>query len=383
MNFSNANCGTTPCLALRKLAALLLASAALSAGTAGTAAAATYQIIQLPMTPGIEWGHANGINEAGEIVGTLLNDYSRKFAVTWGSAPYALRVLPIATLPGSGLRSKSTEAFRISDAGYIVGKQWLVRADSVPLRWDPGGETVSVLRPPQGVSADDEVKDVNSNGIAVGLRVTAGPNPPFRRTVIWFTPKLSISLQSEGDGFDDNYANAVNDAGTIAGYAIPLGTTVSHAFRRIADGEMQDLGDLPGGEDSSVAYGVNDANQVAGSSTSESGLRAVLWDTDGSPMDLGELPGGGEWDYGASALNDAGVVVGGYNDGEDGGIFVWTAATGMQNIVDLIDPLDPLYPRIASGELQIQINDLNDAGVMVGAAASTSESIPIVLVPQT
>jgi polyisoprenoid-binding protein YceI len=77
MNFSNANCGTTPCLALRKLAALLLASAALSAGTAGTAAAATYQIIQLPRSPGSEWGHANGMNEAGVIVGPLVTEYAR------------------------------------------------------------------------------------------------------------------------------------------------------------------------------------------------------------------------------------------------------------------------------------------------------------------
>lgn len=363
----------------RSLAALVLAGAAVASGTA---TATTYRIVQLPMTPDIEWGRANAINAAGEVVGYLLNDSSRKFAVTWGSGPYALHVLPIATLPGSELRAKSTEAIEISDTGYIVGKQYLVRADSIPLRWDPGGGTVRVLRPPQGVSADDEVHDVNSNGIAVGLRVTAGPNPPFRRTAIWLTPQLSFSLSSERDGFDDNYANAVNDAGTIVGYAIPLGTTVSHAFRRVADGEMQDLGDLPGGEDHSVALDVNEADQVAGWSTSATGERAILWDADGSMLDLGEISGGSDYSYRAGLLNNTAVVVGSFHDGDRSRYFVWAADTGMQNLVDMIDPLDPLYPRIASGELQIQINDLNDAGAMVGAASSSSESIPIVLVPQ-
>ncbi|MCW5761415.1 MAG: hypothetical protein KIS90_16715, partial [Phenylobacterium sp.] len=40
---------------------------------------------------------------------------------------------------------------------------------------------------------------------------------------------------------------------------------------------LTDLGDLPGGNDHSVAYGINNAGQVVGYSYAATGYRAFLW----------------------------------------------------------------------------------------------------------
>jgi hypothetical protein len=56
----------------------------------------------------------------------------------------------------------------------------------------------------------------------------------------------------------------------------------------------------------------------------------------------------------------------------------------MRSIVDLIDPLDPLYPKIKAGA-SIDIKGINDAGVMaavMGNAADPPSQLLIVLVPQ-
>ena len=67
---------------------------------------------------------------------------------------------------------------------------------------------------------------------------------------------------------------------------------------------MKDLGDLPGGEDISVAVDVNNAGQVVGYSTAATGYRAFLWDSVNGMQDLGVLPGGPDYSV-AYAIADS------------------------------------------------------------------------------
>lgn len=110
----------------------------------------------------------------------------------------------------------------------------------------------------------------------------------------------------------------------------------------------------------------------------------VRWNADGSVLDPGELPGGSEHSYSACCINNAGVVAGSFMDIQDlldFQAFVWTPADGMHSIVDLIDPLDPLYPEVASGT-PIDTRGINDAGVMVGILDPINWSRPILLIPK-
>lgn len=77
-------------------------------------------------------------------------------------------------------------------------------------------------------------------------------------------------------------ATAINVHDRVVGFSdvrTPMGHGRAHAFLW-ADGAMQDLGTLPGGEEgNSAALGVNDAGQVVGYSDAEPGTRyAVIYD---------------------------------------------------------------------------------------------------------
>jgi len=74
--------------------------------------------------------------------------------------------------------------------------------------------------------------------------------------------------------------------------------------------QVTDLGDLPGGNSISVAYGINSAGDVVGSGFSSGtfGPEAILW-SGGSIIPLGDLTGGITRSE-AFAINDLGVIVG-------------------------------------------------------------------------
>ncbi|HEY4456629.1 MAG TPA: hypothetical protein VGN81_20125, partial [Pseudonocardiaceae bacterium] len=98
-------------------------------------------------------------------------------------------------------------------------------------------------------------------------------------------------------------ANAVNNRGEIVGISPANGIRVYHAVRWGQQGNVVDLGTLPGGT-ASDANGVNDLGMVAGGSDDGTNTYAVIWNRDGTPT---ALPGA---NGDATAISDTGFIVG-------------------------------------------------------------------------
>ena len=359
---------------------LLLAGAAF----ASQASATTYRIVELPL-PAEMSGAAIGINAAGEVVGYIRDDNYRRAAVAWDATSHSWRMLPA----GSAVES---EAYAINDAGDIVGSAQFRGSGQLqdPVLWTPNGTMIRLGELPGGQS-NSWAYDINSRGRAVGgVERPRGDLPPdayhLQRPAIWITPRMVRWLGDGRRGFGGGQARALNDSDTVVGFG-SVADGVLHGFRWTPGGSVQDLGDLPGGSDWSYAYDINEVGQVVGTGESEVGSRAVMWDGDGTIHDLGEVSGGSDYGYHADDINNPGEVTGRIHDYADDGFpqgFVWYAGAGMMRIADLIDPLDPLHAKVASGDVRIYINDINDAGLMVGGMAigASSSSTPIVLEPQ-
>jgi probable HAF family extracellular repeat protein len=104
-----------------------------------------------------------------------------------------------------------------------------------------------------------------------------------------------------------------------------------------ATGEFIFVGDLPGGADSTIPYGINELGQIVGSSTSTEGSQAFLWDERTGMIPLGDLPGG-LFNSGAYGINNDGVVCGvGFVPDRTYSYeaFRWTSENGMVALGDI------------------------------------------------
>lgn len=359
------------------LAMLLLAGTTV----ADDALATSYRIVELPLPAQLANGSAGSINAAGDVVGYATDrDFQVSVAAIWKAPDYAPRVLPKGTATGG------TNAVRINDSGNIVGYGSFPDATQSwdAVMWKRDGELVRLGMWPSGPtnSAVATVGDINNRNVIVGT-VTG---KRAARPAIWPTPQAVHWLGSANGDLVSGEAYAANDSGVVVGRLWVAGGGF-RAVRWTANGSMQELGDLPGGNENSNAVGVNASGQIIGSGNSDRGMRAVLWNSDGSMLDLGELPDGENLGYTGIGINDLGEAVGSAYNFETGmtQAFLWTAGTGMVRVADLVDPLDPLHGLLESGAT-IYVYDINDAGVMVGILETTgprsTSQVPIVLMPQ-
>ena len=96
---------------------------------------------------------------------------------------------------------------------------------------------------------------------------------------------------------------------------------------------MRNLGTLPG-DTSSEATAINNAGDVVGYSNGPRGVRAFLWSSATGMQNLGVLPGG---DFSrALDVNDAGQVVGTSTSSSGERAFVWTRGAGIQDLNDAL-----------------------------------------------
>jgi probable HAF family extracellular repeat protein len=184
-----------------------------------------------------------------------------------------------------------------------------------------------------------EASDISADGSVI-VGTTLSGSPPMV-SVFRLTPQ-GATIRPTGLTLSafDREPSLSSDGSTVVGtYLSPRG---EEAFRCVGDGAFEPLGDLPGGDFQSRAYGVSaDGSVVVGTSQPDSEPTAFRWTAAGGMQPLGTS------ERSARAVSaDGSVVVGGTRsiEGEPGAAYRWTAQSG--SIV-----LPPLpQPRFAHAE---------------------------------
>lgn len=158
-----------------------------------------------------------------------------------------------------------------------------------------------------------------------------------------------------GNSFSRAYG--INNQGQVVGSGSLGGANPPNAFLW-ENGVMTHLQDLPGRLDQGEALAINDNGVIAGVGCGDVNCtRAVQWQNAASaPVDLGKLPNGGNaaWAY---DINDQGWVVGRSHTSPTILATLWAGGSP----VDVGTPL-PIYP------VGSRVSGINDAGLMVGSA---------------
>jgi len=237
---------------------------------------------------------------------TILNTAEAYSPAAGGQSSFA--VTDLGTLGG-----ETSVACGLNDLGQVVGFSFLANGESHAFVWSDVGMRDLGTLPDLGFS---EARNINRGGQIVGDSTAQFATPPFH-AVFW--QKIGVPPAPLGTlGGAASFAVDINSQGQLVGGARD-GRGQLHAFLW-QDGEMRDLGTLPG-HVLSVARGINRHGQAVGNSepieTASIGHcpttpmpveehHPVLWDN-GSTSDLGTL--GGVFGM-AKGINDGGQVVG-------------------------------------------------------------------------
>ncbi len=345
---------------------LALALFCLFSGSRIAAAITLYSVTDLGDFPGgANQSQAFGINAFGQVVGFGQNA-SRNRAFLSSIAPDGSIVLnDLGQLPGLA----STSATSINSFGQVVGGS----SDGDKGRaylWQPAvangtsGTMFEVLGLP-GEKNHSTATGINARGQVIGI--SSGQAYLWTPTSPNGTTGSAVSLGGVPNGVGGSLAYGVNTSGQVVGIA---GTTAgSHASLWTpttpngSTGSMVDLGNLPGGVGASQATAINDAGAVVGNSVTATGQHAFLWTPNpnggGAMTDLGDLDGGNDISA-AYGINSSNEVVGNSNSADSDHAFVWKAGDGMLDVNTLTDASGAAWTlRFAQS--------INDAGQIVGS----------------
>ncbi|MCC7313301.1 MAG: VCBS repeat-containing protein [Planctomycetes bacterium] len=208
--------------------------------------------------------------------------------------------------------SSQLEAFR-----------WIESAGMTGLGFHPDANPAQYRSNAYGVSANGNVVV----GEAVGFGSSSAN--AFRWTeTSGMVPLRDPGLQSKA------YA-VTPDGAVIVGNADFGGSSLGEAFRWTATDGMIALGRLPGGSDPSIARDVSaDGSTVVGESRSPNASgsnpwEAFRWTQSGGMVGLGDLPGGDFTSLAKSVSADGSLVVGNGMTLRGSEAFIWNEATGM------------------------------------------------------
>lgn len=387
----------------------LAATALCTLFAAGAATAKTYRVTDLGLPAGSDEdfavAYAGGINARGDVVANVFRP--RPAGGGWQGFLWRDGV---ARPVGDG--AGRTLAIGLNDAGQVVGHTEVEAADGsprdVPFLFTPddaAGGTLTrlpTLNPADARNASGIAQGINAAGTIVGAANAEDASGVYAGLVpARFSAAGAVRLPAlvEGNGYTPSAgAVAINDAGTIAGFAQAFaqdGLSLAYHAVRIEGDTVQDLGSLDAeGRGYSFAAGINAAGQIAGyaqsfgADGSDTGTRAVIWDG-GRILELGTLGRQTAVDpktftafasgySSAAGLNMSGQAVGKSlafdADGEPVGEHGFLYEDGkIADLNTLLEPGGDWVVEAASG--------INDAGQIAATATGPKGTRAVLLTP--
>jgi probable HAF family extracellular repeat protein len=323
--------------------------------------AATYTFKDLSGVGGGSFSYPFAINNKNQVAGTFLAPNGEQRAALWKEN----KIIDLGTLPGGNL-SKAND---INDNGQIVGLSSISSGQSHAVLWND--KKISDLGTYLGNSST--AYSINNIGRTLGSSNTIDSSTGIQNgsnITIWYRGTTS-ALSGGLGGTYGSQAYSINNSGQIVGYSTLVGDQAQHTTLW-SNGSVTDLGSLGGSVSSGRA--INNLGQIAGYSytTGDSVIHATLW-KNGTITDLGALNGANSV---ANAINIKGQVVGTNFDINTpieaqfltGSAFIWENGVST-NLNALVVNLKPNITIVSA-------TDINDSGVIVGAAIDNNIGIP-------
>lgn len=303
---------------------LLFACCAILLGPTHFAQAETYTVTDIGHPGGI-YSQAGGINKSGDVVGFIqLSGGGSEDTIGFVYSGGTVSTIP----PLAGYDYSSAAA--INNSGEIVGVNSSASSNNVAAFSQTPTKTTN-LGTLGGTYA--VASAINSNGEIVGSSTTAQSSQPQAFTYIG-----GVMTGLGANGGINSYANGVNDNGYVVGN-FEDNNGLDHAFLYDpTSNTMNDLGSLvtdPTLYPKAGADAINNAADVVGYSSTDSGDTDAVEFTGGKAIDLGNLGGG---HANASSINNLGQIVGSSRDANHNfSGFVYERGA-MFNLNSLLDP---------------------------------------------
>jgi len=328
------------------VAAVTVTTTAASAAAGPTASSATVHVIDLgTLSTTTCCSAALAINATGDIVGWSDIDAARsaEHAVRWhnghitdlgtlgGSSSQALAVNKFGTAVGWSLRSDGAQHATMWRDGQIIDLGTLGGRNSIATGINDNGGVVG--------SADD------ANGIARGFiwrngvitKLATPPNTVFAPQAINANGRIVGTLGDNPARWDNGHATALaTDTGharAVTTHGVIAGDVV-HGMQQFAfvykNATLTRLALPAGNAGVAIAFGINNTCHVVGEAffTSGAAFRPTHWPACGAPKVLPGLSGGTNGTGQANGVNDANQIVGTSSLAAGGGPFhavLWTA----------------------------------------------------------
>ena len=333
---------------------IVTASAAcLSLALSTTALAQQYQIMPLDMPQGAADVYVRGINNNGQIVGYTKDADGNSHATMWDNPTSFHELVYLSST------NQYSEAYRINDAGQIVGLALTVGIFGRAAYWDAGGVTdIGALG-----GSSSFANDINEAGVVVG---SAASGTTGSRAFSWTTSGGIVDLGNFNTTDKQQYAgyNGINNNGLMVGTAYRLFDPYRPTMGRAADRAPTDIG-VPG-RVAGMSMAVNDAGTIVGWQNASGGAGGpCIFNGDGTVQFLGNF---GLGDGQALDINTAGQIVGfavGFDDnGQVNKSFLYQNGQ-MTDLMTLIN--DPGWTTFFDADA------INDHGDIVGAGVYNGE----------
>jgi uncharacterized membrane protein len=353
---------------------ILMAALSVLGSSAPAMAQTTYSIIDLGTLPGADSSSARGLNDSGQVVGSVLPAAGEVGFVWTGGVMTSTGKLPNGNYSDATAISPTGVVVGDGDTGNFRPQSWILTAAG-PFNFFPnnGGNTHAIGINRAGAICGFYTKSLSGNTSSwKGAIWTVDPKDPRK----WRTTDLPNL-----PGTDPTTASAIpwafNQAGQAAGWAVNSDIGQHGAFwNNDAAHSIVDLGVFPG-DWSSIAWGLNDLGQAVGESHPPFHNRPVLWDNDAAhtPVELPLLPG--DTDGTATAVNSLGEILGS-STASDGTsrLVLWQdgVAVELQTVLD---------PTTGAGWTLSAAAAINNLGQIAGTGVHNGQSRAFLMTPVT